>query len=700
MRFSILLLGGLSFCRPALAQTIQFDPAVVTPAATKAPTGLAAGDFNEDGHLDLVRTDPVSFRIQIFLGDGRGGFSSLPAFGAGGHPAAVAVGDLNGDGHLDLVLSGMDEPTLQYEVLIAFGKGDGTFQVPLQTLAAPGAFPQIVITDLNGDSAPDVVAPFVQTSPAATGIAIYLNDGRGGLVEQPSIVAGTSPNRIVVADFTGDRVPDLAMSSDAGFDSGVSLIAFNGVGDGTFGAGTPYQTPGPVSSITSGDINGDGKVDLILAQPVASGRASGLDLFAGNGDGTFRPAVFTAAPVTGRLFAADLNHDGRPDIAASGGQGLLAFGVDVEGNFETPIDFSLNGGPLAILGDFNGDGVPDAACFEGGATAITVALNSTPAVSLGPGAPVSWIDPVNVTVNGGSLQKSGGCDGCFDASAASQQAIDGAVDSGVRFVAAHDPLLAVGLSASANATTLDAIDFAIRPQNGFAEVRERGVYRRDVSFQSGDEFRILIQGTVVRYLKNGAPFYVSSVAPTYPLHGAVLIASASGTVSDAMIFGAAGGGTGGGGTVTWGSAENVTVDGARVTKTSGCDGCFDASALAGDQIETDGFFEFTADASSPLLVAGLTTSFTTDDPSSIDFGIRLQNGDAEVREDGVYKADVAFRAGDVFRISVTGGVVSYAVNGVVFYTSAAAPGGPLLAAASFASLGASIDNATMGISAL
>lgn len=693
--------AALALGRPVSAQTIQFDPPILTGATTKAPAGFAVGDFNEDGKLDLVRTDPVRIEVLVFLGNGQGAFTRGFSFGAAGPadtPTRIAAADINGDGHQDLVIVGNSGQHL----FVATGNGDGTFQSPLQSYPAPALLGQLRVADLNGDGWPDIVGAFNQS--ATSGIAIYLNDGHGALVDQPSIALGTAPSSVVVADFTGDHVPDVAMASTAGFAAGASVIAFQGAGDGTFSPGTPYATSAPATSIAAADFTGDGVVDLAVSQGTNSQGPAGLDLFVGRNDAaSFYPAVFTAGPIVSGLNAADLNQDGRPDIAATGARNLMTFETDIEGNFESPLTFSTNDGGLAVMGDFNNDGRIDGATMDGAITALIVVLNSTPAVPLGPGQAVTWINPVNVAVNGGSLTKSSGCDGCFDASASSQQAIDGTTDSGLRFIAAHDPLLAVGLSKSANATSLDAIDFAIRPQGGYAEVRESGVYRKDIAFNDGDEFRILIQGTTVRYLKNNAPFYVSSVAPSYPLYAAALIASAGGTVSSAQMFGVSGtggdgggGDDGGGGGVTWGSTQNVTVDGAQIVKTSGCDGCFDASAIGADQIEGDGFLEFTVDDTAPLLMAGLTSAFTSGDPSSIDFGIRLQGGDAEIREHGIYKTDVLFHTGDIFRISVTGGVVTYALNGAVFYSSDVAPSGPVFAAIAIASAGGSVSNVSIG----
>jgi hypothetical protein len=149
---------------------------------------------------------------------------------------------------------------------------------------------------------------------------------------------------------------------------------------------------------------------------------------------------------------------------------------------------------------------------------------------------VVWTDPVNVTVTGGSLQKTSGCDGCSDAGASSDQTI-AAGEGYLEFTAIEvDKLRVAGLTSGSNTGTgMTEIDFAVRLQGGVAEVRESGSYRGDTSFASGDVFRIAVESGAVRYYKNGTLFHTSAVAPVYPLRPDASISALYGTVSSAMI---------------------------------------------------------------------------------------------------------------------------------------------------------------------
>jgi hypothetical protein len=123
-----------------------------------------------------------------------------------------------------------------------------------------------------------------------------------------------------------------------------------------------------------------------------------------------------------------------------------------------------------------------------------------------------------VTVTGSTLVKTGGCDGCADASAVShQQVTDG--QGYVEFTAGDTRALRfVGLAFGGVGTPAGSLDFALRLQNGVVEVREAGAYKAESAFAAGDRFRISVDGGTVRYLKNGVVIHTSAGQATYPLH--------------------------------------------------------------------------------------------------------------------------------------------------------------------------------------
>src|SRR5207248_1506333 len=118
----------------------------------------------------------------------------------------------------------------------------------------------------------------------------------------------------------------------------------------------------------------------------------------------------------------------------------------------------------------------------------------------------------------------------------------------------------------------------------------------------------------------------------------------------------------------WSMLVNVSANGNSLQKTGGCGGCGDAAAVSQQQVSAGGgYVEFSATETGTLRYIGLGPNTTN--ANDIRFAIRFQGTTAEVREAGTYKSEISFGSGDVFRIAVEGGSVTYSKNGSVFYTS-------------------------------
>jgi hypothetical protein len=147
--------------------------------------------------------------------------------------------------------------------------------------------------------------------------------------------------------------------------------------------------------------------------------------------------------------------------------------------------------------------------------------------------------------------------------------------------------------------------------------------------------------------------------------------------------------------VRWSMLVNAAANGNSVTKIGGCAGCADSGAVSQQKIDSSGYVEFTA-SESGLGAVGLGAAPA--DPESMLFSVRLQGAAAEVHENGVYKAETPFASGDVIRIAVAAGVVTYSRNGNVFYTSAGGAS-PLYVDVSLYDLNAAITNVMIATSA-
>ncbi|HEX5055322.1 MAG TPA: hypothetical protein VFX02_02375 [Gammaproteobacteria bacterium] len=313
---------------------------------------------------------------------------------------------------------------------------------------------------------------------------------------------------------------------------------------------------------------------------------------------------------------------------------------------------------------------------------------------------VVWKELVNTSVvDGDTLKKTGGCDGCLDAGAESRQftaAGNGYLEFTVNDVSR---IRYIGLNPNSTVVRPTEITFGLKIVSGHAEVKEDGQYKADTTISVGDVLRIEAQSGVVTYAKNGKVFYTSAVTMNLPFQVDTAMISMGGaftgvrmTVADEGEADAAAA-SAGNGNVTWTDLVNVAASGNSLRKTGGCDGCEDAGAVSRQQLTAgSGYLDFTVGETGPALCVGLNGDGAGTGVAQMPFAIKLVNDTAEVREYGVYRAGIAVGSGDVLRIAVQAGVVSYSRNGAAFYTSDTAASYPLRADASLISSGSVVNN--------
>jgi hypothetical protein len=322
---------------------------------------LVAGDFTGDGKLDIVVLSPVLGELSILIGNGDGTFQAASPISSGlgeGAGWTMTTADFNGDGKLDLGFS------LGLNVAILFGNGNGTFQNPVEYPVPAGGY--IVEGDFNGDGKPDVaVAGTLQGNGY---VSVLMNSGDGTFQNAVNYSVSGEVQALAAADINGDGKLDLVVPT-GGFSAGVSVLLGNG--DGTFGtpiiysssALSPYST-----SLAVADFNGDGKLDLALTD--YGGPTNAVAILLGNGDGTFQnpPLLYSAGLYPNSVVALDSNGDGKPDLAVAGGYGVLSYYSVLtllnqeNGTFPNRVTYPVLQYPYsAVEGDFNGDGKPDVA---------------------------------------------------------------------------------------------------------------------------------------------------------------------------------------------------------------------------------------------------------------------------------------------------------------------------------------------------
>jgi hypothetical protein len=232
----------------------------------------------------------------------------------------------------------------------------------------------IVGGDFNGDGIPDAAS--LSVSPNR--VSVFLGDSAGALNLKASYVIGPSSASIIAADFNGDGKLDLAVV-DSGISCGSdpgSIFVLLGNGDGTFQTPARYAADSGPVSIVATDFNGDGQLDLA----VANARSASISILLGVGDGTFQRATqFLVDQGPYSLVAADFNSDGRQDLAISNrlSNTVAILPGNGDGTFQDPISFPVAEGPgFLATGDFNGDGKPDVAVLFDSTNTLSILLGT------------------------------------------------------------------------------------------------------------------------------------------------------------------------------------------------------------------------------------------------------------------------------------------------------------------------------------
>jgi len=312
---------------PAILPGLQFRP---TAPAGALPTALATGDFNRDGHLDYVVANGGSNDLYMYFGNGDGTFQLpiiVPLIGIS--PVALAAVDLRGAGTLDLAVTYSDSQTLG----ILLGNGDGTFGPESEIVFPPSDMPVAVAAgDFNGDGKTDLVVGLNTYETGSTNaFYVFLGDGTGKFPTTIIIPMGPHgweiANSISVGDINKDGKLDLLINN---WNGETYAEIWLGNGDGTFQPGqsiTGGLTWGNIFAADMGDINGDGCLDVAIAVDIGYSYE-----FLGNCDGTFQNPVaatgsFPIGDLTETIRLADFNADGHLDIVTAGIYQQSQYGV-------------------------------------------------------------------------------------------------------------------------------------------------------------------------------------------------------------------------------------------------------------------------------------------------------------------------------------------------------------------------------------
>lgn len=369
--------AGLSLFRNATAVgagTLAFDTKFPLLPTTKA-LNIKCGDLDGDGDKDLVVTeaDPGTRVFVLKNGSSAGTFSfaKQDVLIPGVSPKRVDIADLDGDGLPELIIT--DQNTANKDLVILPNTSSGaaisfasSIVIPVPSTGSDG----LAIQDLNGDNRAEIIVS--QILSTTSNVFVYKNESFPGTFDfaEPvkADIAPETPNatgapvNIRIGDFDGDKKPDIAVTQF--FGSKVSVLRNTGTsGSIAFAAPVPVTTDPFPFGLDVGDLDGDGKLDIVVASltgPVTEPNPMSITILnnkSASGSISFETAIIKGTNFVNRHIAVgDLNGDSKPDIAYTSvddnTRGVPASKISFFRNTSCIVPIVTPGGTMTVCSSF------------------------------------------------------------------------------------------------------------------------------------------------------------------------------------------------------------------------------------------------------------------------------------------------------------------------------------------------------------
>jgi hypothetical protein len=370
------------------------------------PGDIAVGYFNNDAYLDAAIQNRTSTTITILLGTAGGGFT--PGTNITMDDSSqndIIAGDINGDGKTDLAVACGSGTRGHLQVML--GAGDGTFTkiafTPEQQLIFQNP-DRIAPADFTGDGKLDAVVTKYGAISSMISVGSFFAQKAEYSVTSPGEGGGLATD-VAAGDFDHDGKLDVVVSEQIYN----RIIPFWGVGDGTFVKGTPITmtptfTGNYVSRLGAGDFNGDGYADITVAwnDPYGSQDIPPIAMMLSNGAGRSfgAPVTYGNIAFPQDISVVDMNGDGKLDVVIGGAYATSIFLGNGNGTMQSGLTLPASDAIGIAIGDMDRDGAPDiiGTRFTPGKATVSLATCGRVTLAIGSSAnPANYGTAVTVT---------------------------------------------------------------------------------------------------------------------------------------------------------------------------------------------------------------------------------------------------------------------------------------------------------------